>query len=277
MAPSAIPIVTAHDVRVSYGTGSPAEQDGLNGVSFAVTPGEFVAVIGPSGAGKTTLLRSLTGFVRPTAGHLVVAGIDVAHANWRQLRELRCNAATIPQHFNLVERLSAFDNVLMGRLGYVGTLPSLMNWFPRREQAAAYRLLGELGLAERALQRVDRLSGGERQRVAIARALAQEPQIMLADEPAASLDISLTRFVLDTLCRLNRDQGLTVVASLHDLRLAHGYASRILGLRQGRLVFDGRSAELSEASQREIYDGDEPSDTRFRGQQPTSATAAATG
>lgn len=276
MAAAAAPIIIASELCVSYEAGPRTRLAGVDDISFTVTPGEFVAVIGRSGAGKTSLLRCMNGFVQPTAGNLTVAGTDVADTTGRHLRELRRTAAVIPQHFNLVERLSTLENVLMGRLGYVPMLPSLINWFPRGEREAAYRLLCELGLAERALQRVDRLSGGERQRVAIARALAQVPQIMLADEPAASLDISLTRLVLETLRRLNQEHGLTVVASLHNLRLAHDYASRILGLRQGRLVFDGPPAELCEASQREIYDGRDPSDIPSPGdQRPAAATAAA--
>jgi len=248
-------LIAAEGLSVSYD--SPAHGHALvalEQVSFRIAPGEFVAVIGSSGGGKTTLLRCLTGFVRPRQGRLRVAGQELAHANQKQLRRLRRDTAMIPQHFGLVERLSALDNVLVGRLGYVSTLPSLLNWFSAADRELAYATLSEVGLAERALTRVDRLSGGERQRVAIARALVQRPHIMLADEPAASLDISLTRLVLETLRTLKRDWGLTVVCSLHDLSLARTYAERILALRNGRLVFDGPPAGLTEAVQREVYD-----------------------
>jgi phosphonate transport system ATP-binding protein len=256
MVASVSPIITAKDLHVGY-TVPPGQPpvSALNGVSFDITPGEFVAVIGQSGAGKTTLLRCLTGFVRPPAGSLVVAGVDVGQARAAELRRLRRETATVSQHFGLIERASALDNVLVGRLGYVGTLRSLISWFPKPDRDLAYSTLCDFGLADRALQRVDRLSGGERQRVAIARALVQRPRLVLADEPAASLDISLTLFVLETLRRLNREQNLTVVTNLHNLRLARTYASRIIALREGISVFDGPPAQLTDTIQREIYHG----------------------
>jgi phosphonate transport system ATP-binding protein len=258
MMASAAPLIVANGLQVAYAvhlrTGSVVA---LDGVSFRIEPGEFVAIIGRSGAGKSTLLRCLTGFVRPTAGQLLVAGQAVTQASRHRLRRLRRETAMIAQHFGLVERLTALDNVLVGRLGHVRTLPSLLNWFSTADRELAYATLGEFGLAERALTRVDRLSGGERQRVAIARALVQRPRIMLADEPAASLDITLTRLVLETLGRLNRERGLTVVASLHDLSLARTYAARILALRHGRLMFDGSCDTLTDSVQRAIYHADE--------------------
>lgn len=255
MTDGASPLVQARNLQVSYAVppGQP-RISALNGVSFDVAPGEFVAVIGQSGAGKTTLLRCLSGFVRPNAGSLEVAGMDVGRARSGELRRLRRETATVSQHFGLIERASALDNVLVGRLGYVSTMRSLVAWFPKRDRDLAYVTLCDFGLADRALQRVDRLSGGERQRVAIARALVQRPRMVLADEPAASLDISLTRFVLETLHGLNREQGLTVVANLHNLHLARSYASRIIALRRGRVVFDGAPARLTRAIQWEIYD-----------------------
>lgn len=252
----ASPIISARDLRVRFAvpSGQPPVS-ALNGVSFDVTPGEFLAVIGQSGAGKTTLLRCLTGFVRPNWGGLIVAGVDVTRASASELKRLRRETATVSQHFGLVERASALDNVLVGRLGYVGTLRSLAGWFPKSDRDLAYATLYEFGLGERALRRVDQLSGGERQRVAIARALVQRPRLVLADEPAASLDISLTLFVLDTLRRLNREHNLTVVTNLHNLHLARTYASRIIALRHGVPIFDGPPAQLSDIIQREIYHG----------------------
>jgi phosphonate transport system ATP-binding protein len=158
---------------------------------------------------------------------------------------------------------------------YVGTLRSLLGWFPKYDRDLAYATLWEFGLADRALQRADRLSGGERQRVAIARALTQRPKLVLADEPAASLDISLTRFVLETLHGLNRDQGLTVVVNLHNLHLARTYASRILALRDGCLVFDGTPAQLTDAIQQEVYHGrDSTADIEAREEWPARRSAA---
>lgn len=270
------PIISARDLRVGFAAplGQPPVT-ALNGVNFDVAPGEFVAVIGHSGAGKTTLLRCLTGFVRPWGG-LVVAGVDVTRASAGELKRLRRETATVSQHFGLVERATALDNVLVGRLGYVGTLRSLAGWFPKSDRDLAYATLCEFGLGERALQRVDQLSGGERQRVAIARALVQRPRLVLADEPAASLDISLTLFVLETLRRLNREHELTVVANLHNLHLARSYASRIIALREGVAVFDGPPGQLSETIQREIYHGGTPGADAAPGTgQPTRLAASA--
>lgn len=248
------PVIVADGLCVAYPDRArkpmPAALDNL---SLTVASGAFVAVIGRSGAGKTTLLRTLTGFVRPSAGRLIVNGLDVAGARGANLRRLRRETATIYQHFNLVERASVFDNVLIGRLGYVSTLRSLLGWFPEHDRRLAYQTLCQFGLGDRATQRADTLSGGERQRIAIARALVQQPRLVLADEPAASLDVSLTRLVLETLRTLNREQGLTVVVNLHDLTLARAYADRILALREGRLVFDGSPASLTRAVQKEIY------------------------
>jgi phosphonate transport system ATP-binding protein len=259
MASDERPMIEAQCLRVTYPSprGRPPVA-ALDGLSFAVQEGEFVAVIGPSGAGKTTLLRSLTGFVRPGAGRLVVSGCDLAQARTRQLRRLRREVAAISQHFDLVERASALDNVLIGRLGHLATLPSLLGWFRACDRRLAWAALAELGLAPRALERADRLSGGERQRVAIARALVQRPRLVLADEPAASLDIALTRLVLDILRRLNREHGVTVVVNLHDLDLARSYAARILALRAGQLVLDGTVDRLTRALQQEIYHGSAP-------------------
>lgn len=258
MARTPQPVIEAQGLDAAFARTSGAPPvAALNDVSFTLEAGEFAAVIGRSGAGKTTLMRCLTGFVRPSAGHLLVNGVDIATCGSRSLRRLRCSVASIHQHFNLVERATAFDNVLIGRLGRVDTLRSLLGWFPRRDREIALETLGELDLAERAHQRCDRLSGGERQRVAIARALVQQPGLVLADEPAASLDVALTRAVLDTLQKLNRDHGLTVLVSLHDLDLARVYARRLLALRQGRLVFDGTVDRLNDRLEEEIYNGAE--------------------
>ena len=183
------PVIEADGLCVAYpDRARKTAPAALDNVSLTVAPGAFVAVIGRSGAGKTTLLRTLTGFVRPSAGRLIVNGLDVGGARRADLRRLRRETATIYQHFNLVERASVLDNVLIGRLGYVGTPRSLLGWFPESDRQLAYETLCAVGLGDRAMQRADKLSGGERQRVAIARALVQQPRLVLADEPAASLD-----------------------------------------------------------------------------------------
>lgn len=246
------PAVVACGLRAGYGR-LPHHLAALDGLDFDVPAGQFVAIIGPSGAGKTTLMRCLTGFVSPSAGRLVVDGVDIGRAGRRALRRLRRSVATVAQSYNLVERSSALDNVLFGRLGHIPTWRSLLGLFPASDVTGAISALQELGLADHAHQRVDQLSGGERQRVAIARALVQESRIVLADEPAASLDVSLTRLVLDALTSLNREYGLTVIVNLHDLDLARSYAARILALRHGQLVFDGAPRELDGAMEKEIY------------------------
>jgi phosphonate transport system ATP-binding protein len=251
------PVVAADRLEVRYRASS-GDVLALDGLSFAVPAGQMVAVIGKSGAGKSTLLRCLTGFVKPTSGRLAVDGVEVAGAGGRALRRLRRRVAVVPQSYNLVERATALDNVLFGRLGHIAGWRSLLGLFPRSDVARASSALADLGLAERARQRVDSLSGGERQRVAIARALVQEPALVLADEPAASLDVSLTRLVLDTLTALNCERGVTILVNLHDLALARQYAGRILALRNGRLVFDGAPRELTPAAEQEIYDGAHP-------------------
>ena len=226
----------------------------LDELDLSIQHGEFVAVLGASGAGKTTLLRCLTGFVRPEAGELIVDGTDAANATGRELLSLRQRVATIYQHFNLVERSSAHQNVILGRLGHISVLRGVLGLFPHEDKLLAWQALGGLGLEDRALQRVDQLSGGERQRVAIARALVQEPRIVLADEPAASLDVSLTRQVIETLQDLHAGLGLTVLVNMHDVDLARSFATRVIGLRAGRIVFDGPPVELTNRTLEFIYD-----------------------
>jgi phosphonate transport system ATP-binding protein len=230
------PIVRAEDLSVTYGALSgQLAVAALRSLSFSVQAGEFVAIIGRSGAGKTTLLRCLTGFVRPSAGRLIVNGLDVATARAGQLYRLRREVATVSQQLNLVERASALDNVLFGRLGYVGTLPSLLGWFPKRERRLAYATLAELGLAGRALQRADRLSGGERQRVAIARALVNRPELLLADEPTGNLDGDSATRVIELLESVRHDHGCTLVLVTHHRELA-ARADLHVALDRGRLV-----------------------------------------
>jgi phosphonate transport system ATP-binding protein len=274
------PIIQASRLDVRFERPGQFPVPALNGLDLSIAEGEFVAVIGSSGAGKTTLLRCLTGFVRPSAGRLIVDGTDVVAARRSELYRLRRRVATIYQHFNLVERASALENTLHGRLGHVRSWRGLLGVFPPRDQTLAYETLIDLGLGERALQRVDRLSGGERQRVAIARALVQAPRIVLADEPAASLDVALTRLVIETLHEQHRRSGLTVLVNMHDLELAKSHATRVVGLRHGVKVFDGATSDLNDEIVSDIYDreaaperrhGDVPREPAAR---PLAATPA---
>jgi len=225
----------------------------LDGIDLAVRPGEFLVILGRSGAGKTTLLRALNRLVEPTAGTVRVAGRAVTGAGPAELREARRRMGMIFQQFNLVRRVSVIDNVLAGRLGYVRPVPSLFGRFPRADRELALDCLGQVGLAAMADRRADSLSGGEQQRVAIARALAQEPAVVLADEPTASLDPALTGSIMDILRRINVERGLTLVVSQHQLETARAYATRIVGLRRGRVCFDGAPSDVTRGVADAIY------------------------
>ncbi|HXJ79229.1 MAG TPA: phosphonate ABC transporter ATP-binding protein [Candidatus Methylomirabilis sp.] len=224
----------------------------LHDVSFAVRPGEFVAVLGPSGAGKTTLFRCLTGFLRADAGSVALDGRDVGAMSRRDLRRARRDVALIFQQFNLIRRLTAMQNVLAGRLAQVATWRVLLRRFARPDRQFALRCLDAVGLLDRAYARADQLSGGQQQRVAIARALAQEARVILADEPVASLDPESAAAVLDTLHRVAKS-GVAVVASLHQVHLATSYADRIVALRAGRVVADSPAASLDARAIEQIY------------------------
>jgi phosphonate transport system ATP-binding protein len=225
----------------------------LDGVDLVVRPGEFLVVLGRSGAGKTTLLRAINRLVEPTAGVVRVAGREVTGASGVELRAARRRMGMIFQQFNLVRRARVIENVLAGRLGYVPEIPSLFGAFPRADRELAMACLTQVGLGAMAERRADKLSGGEQQRVAIARALAQEPSVILADEPTASLDPALTGSIMDILRRINVERGLTLVVSQHQLETALAYASRIVGLRRGRVCFDGAPAEVTPAVVAAIY------------------------
>jgi phosphonate transport system ATP-binding protein len=230
----------------------------LDGIDLVVNPGEFVVILGRSGAGKTTFLRAINRLVEPTAGTIRVAGRAVTGAGPLELREARRRIGMIFQQFNLVRRASVLENVLAGRLGYVPSLPSLVGRFPPGDRELARACLDQVGLADLAERRADSLSGGEQQRVAIARALAQSPAVILADEPTASLDPQLTSSIMDILRRINVERGLTLVVSQHQLETALAYATRLVGFRRGRVVFDGRPAALSPAAIAAIYDDGAP-------------------
>jgi phosphonate transport system ATP-binding protein len=229
----------------------------LDGVDLAVRPGEFVVILGKSGAGKTTLLRTINRLVEPTAGTIRVDGHLVTGARPPALREIRRRIGMIFQQFNLVRRMSVMENVLAGRLGYVPTLSSLAGHFPAEDRRRALECLTQVGLAHLAERRADTLSGGEQQRVAIARALAQAPAVILADEPTASLDPQLTGSIMDLLRRINVEHGITLVVSQHQLEQALAYAGRLVGLRQGRVMFDGAPAAVTPAVVGAIY-GESP-------------------
>jgi phosphonate transport system ATP-binding protein len=228
----------------------------LDGVTLEVGAGEFVALIGSSGAGKSTFLRCLNGLVTPTAGLVSVDGRPVTGASRNGLRGVRARVGFVFQQFNLLKRLSVLENVLVGTLSRVDMLRSLLGRFPGGELERARRTLGRVGLAGLDDRRADTLSGGQQQRVAIARALVQEPRVLLADEPMSSLDPASSRSVMELLQDINREDGLTVIASLHVLDLAVTYGRRIVGLRAGRVVHDGPPAGLTQAAAEAIFGGE---------------------
>ena len=229
----------------------------VNDVNLAIPDGQMVGVIGRSGAGKSTLLRMINRLTEPSAGHIIHDGCEVTALRGAALRRWRTDCAMIFQQFNLVQRLDVLTNVLVGRLnhrpGLVGTVASLLKMFTAAERAMAIQALDRFDLAETALQRADTLSGGQQQRVAICRALLQEPKLILADEPIASLDPRNAKTVMDALRQVNREDGITVLTNLHHLDTARQYCDRIIAMQAGRVMFDGVPSELTGARVREIY------------------------
>lgn len=228
----------------------------LENVSFSVKDGEFLVVIGLSGSGKSTLLRCINRLIEPTAGQILLDGEDVTSADSTQLRKIRRRIGMIFQHFNLVRRSNVLTNVLAGRLGYVNTWPTLVHRFPREDRDGAFRALKRVGLTDQAYKRASELSGGQQQRVGIARALMQQPSIILADEPVASLDPVLAHTILGYLEQLNRDEGMTIICSLHYLDLVQRYATQVIGLRSGSLVYTGSRDDIRNMTDeqfKEIY------------------------
>jgi len=225
----------------------------LTDVSFEVKDGEFLAVIGLSGSGKSTLLRCINRLIEPTSGKIIWNDIDVTAAKGKEIRKIRRQIGMIFQQFNLVKRSSVMTNVLTGRLGYVSTFPSLLGIYSASDQQKAIDDLTMVGLEDKAHVRADSLSGGQQQRVGIARALMQDPKLILADEPVASLDPVLAHSILKYLEKLNKEFGITVLCSLHFLDLVHRYATRAIALKDGALVFEGLPTEIDDAQFKSIY------------------------
>jgi len=225
----------------------------LDALSLSVPRGQFVGVIGRSGAGKSTLLRSLNGLAPPTSGRITWDGQDVTALSGRGLRDWRRRCAMIFQQFNLIGRLDVLENVLMGRLAHASFWRSTTKMWSRDDKLLGMAALEQMGIGNLVAQRAENLSGGQQQRVAICRALLQEPEIILADEPVASLDPRNSRIVMDALLRINKHFGLTVLCNLHSLDLARSYCDRLVGIAGGRLVFDGAPDALTDDVARELY------------------------
>ncbi|MCD4750645.1 MAG: phosphonate ABC transporter ATP-binding protein [Thermoanaerobaculales bacterium] len=249
MSDGVVPAIEVSDLGMVYPGGVRA----LKGVSFQVEKGEFLAVLGLSGSGKSTLLRCVNRLLDPTEGSVHIFGEEVTALRGSNLRKLRCRVAMIFQQFNLVKRQTVMTNVLSGALGRSRLLPSLLLTFPQAERARAQAYLERVGLPDRGDSRADALSGGQQQRVAIARALMQEPQLFLADEPVASLDPALRHSIMRHIEILNREEGLTVLCSLHDIDLVTRYATRLIALRDGELVWQGLPENFDQGIFKEIY------------------------
>jgi phosphonate transport system ATP-binding protein len=233
----------------------------LKDVGFVVEDGDFLVIIGLSGSGKSTLLRCINRLIEPTEGKVFLDGNEVTNADSTELRHFRRKIGMIFQHFNLVDRSSVLTNVLSGRLGYLPEWQSFLHQFPAKVKADAYRALERVGISDQAKKRADELSGGQRQRVGIARALMQDPSMLLADEPVASLDPVLAHTILGYLEALNRESHISVLCSLHYLDLVQRYATRVIGLRDGEIVYRGDREDIrkmTDAQFKEIY-GEEAS------------------
>ena len=243
------PIISLKNVTKVYPNGT----KGLQDISFDVKQGEFVVVVGLSGAGKSTMLRSINRLNDITDGDILIDGESIHHANNKQLRRIRRNIGMIFQGFNLVKRSTVLRNILTGRLGYYPWWKSAFALFSKEDKEKAYEALKRVDMEEKVYQRSDELSGGQQQRVAIARTLTQNPKIILADEPVASLDPLTTERVMDDLKKINQELGITVMINLHSLELARKYGTRIIGLQDGKLVFDGPAETATTETLNEIY------------------------
>lgn len=226
----------------------------LKDVSFTVEDGEFLVIIGLSGSGKSTLLRCINRLIEPTEGKILWDGVDYTDYSGKQLREVRRKIGMIFQHFNLVRRSSVFTNVMSGRLGYLSPARSVLHRFPESDRSKALDALERVGMRELYRKRADELSGGQQQRVGIARALMQEPRMILADEPVASLDPVLAHTILGYLEKLNKESEITVMCSLHYLDLVQRYATRVIGLKDGKIVYRGDRREIRNMTDEEFKD-----------------------
>lgn len=254
MANSAEPMIELQGVTKVYDNGTV----GLDKINLTVHKGEFVVVVGLSGAGKSTLLRSINRLQDITSGNINIDSKSITAAKGKNLRMFRRNIGMIFQNFNLVKRSSVLRNVLTGRVAYYPTWKTTFNLFSKEDKQKAYVALQKVDLADKVYNRADELSGGQQQRVSIARVLTQNPEIILADEPTASLDPKTSRRVMSDLKMLNKNYGMTVVANLHSVELAREFGERVIGIRAGKVVYDGKMSDTSQSVFDEIYSGGDP-------------------
>ena len=242
-------MIVFENVTKTYPNGFTA----LKNVNLTINDGDFVCIIGLSGAGKSTIIITINKMHPITSGKLVVNGKDISAAKGKELRSIRKNIGMIFQSFNLVKRSSVYKNVLSGRVGYHSTFECIFGLYSKEEKMLALQSLDKLGILDKAFVRADQLSGGQMQRVALARALTQQPSLILADEPVASLDPITTLSVMDDFKRINQEEKITIVANMHHVDLALKYATRIIGIRAGEIVFDGKPEEVTEEALIKIY------------------------
>ncbi len=238
------------DLRIRYSRSGP---EILKGISFNVEQDDFFAIIGPSGAGKSTLIRCINRLVEPDSGTVILNEKNITKAGNRELRKARRNMGMIFQEFNLVERMSVMDNVLSGRLGYIGNVRSLLRLYPKSDIQKALELLERVGLGDFVDRRADALSGGQRQRVGIARALIQQPQLLLVDEPTSSLDPKISREVMGMIKNMSKEVGVPVLCNIHDIQLALDFSNKVIGLQDGIKKFEGPTNEVDKSTLEKIY------------------------
>ncbi|MFR9018793.1 MAG: phosphonate ABC transporter ATP-binding protein [Fusobacterium sp.] len=226
----------------------------IDNVSFTIKDGEFVAVIGSSGGGKSSLMKAINLLVKPKSGSIKIDDEEMTALSSRKLRMKRRKIGFVFQDYNLIDRLSVIENVLTGRLGYKSSLKSLLGIFSKEEYENAEKALEKVGLSEKLFVRGDELSGGQKQRVAIAKALVQEPKIILADEPVASLDVNSSKIIMEYFKEINRVQGITVIINIHDVNIALKYADRVIALKKGKIVFDGKGSEITDDVLKRVYE-----------------------
>lgn len=254
------PALVIRGLTKEYRRGTPVLLD----INLTIAARGITAVIGPSGTGKSTLIRCINRLVEPTRGEILFHGLDLVRLRGRQLREARRRIGMVFQEYNLVERLSVMENVLTGRLGYVPPFKAWLRRYPPADIDAAWELLDIVGLTEYANQRADSLSGGQRQRVGIARAIMQQPEILLADEPTSSLDPKTSVEIMELMTSLAQSRGIPVVVNIHNVPLARRFASRIIGLSGGAVVFDGPTQALTDEHLKTIYGGESWLEERAR-------------
>lgn len=264
-------MLTIEALEKRYKTGDLA----LRGVSFSVAPGDVVGLIGPSGAGKSSLIRCINRLVEPTGGSVRLNDLDVTRLGRGELRKVRRRIGMIFQEFALVERLTVMENVLSGRLGYVPFWRSFTRRYPQADVDTAFALLDRVGLTDHVDKRADALSGGQRQRVGIARALAQNPELLLVDEPTASLDPKTSRQIMRLIVEICRERTLPAIVNIHDVMLARMFVGRIIGLRAGEVVFDGPPEDLDDDALTRIYGEEDWTQMRAAADEDAEDSAAA--